>query len=111
MRGVGFQPELRKRLWVLGLALFCAGPSFGLEFYVAPTGNDTNPGTRAKPFRTLEQARDHIRNLKRAGEAGPLTIWLRGGDYFRTHTFQLSAQDSGSAGIPITWRAWPGSAR
>ncbi len=28
------------------------------EFHVAPTGNDTNPGTQAAPWRTIQRAAD-----------------------------------------------------
>ena len=34
------------------------------EFYVATDGADTNLGTKAKPFASLEGARDAIRQLK-----------------------------------------------
>lgn len=68
------------------------------ELYVAPDGNDTNPGTRAAPLKTLEAARDAIRNLK--GEqpqlAGGATAWLRGGVYRITKTFELDERDSGT---------------
>ena len=29
----------------------------GADFYVAPNGNDTHPGTQANPFASLERAR------------------------------------------------------
>ncbi|MGA2660073.1 MAG: hypothetical protein ABSH34_21430, partial [Verrucomicrobiota bacterium] len=37
------------------------------DFFVAPTGNDANPGTADRPFATLERARDAVRQLKQAG--------------------------------------------
>src|SRR6478735_6122795 len=37
------------------------------DFFVALTGSDVNDGSDAKPFLTLERARDAIRQLKRAG--------------------------------------------
>jgi hypothetical protein len=35
-----------------------AGPSLsaGSSYYVSPTGNDSNPGTEAQPFRTIGKA-------------------------------------------------------
>src|SRR6478736_3664309 len=34
------------------------------EFHVSPQGSDSNPGTAAKPFATLEKARDAARREK-----------------------------------------------
>ncbi|NQT40802.1 MAG: sugar isomerase, partial [Planctomycetes bacterium] len=33
----------------------------GAEFHVAPDGDDVNPGTLEKPFRTIQQAADTYR--------------------------------------------------
>ena len=39
-----------------------AGPTqpTGMIYYVSPSGNDTNPGTRRLPFRTIQQAVDAV---------------------------------------------------
>ena len=78
------------------------------DFYVAPGGSDRNDGTEAKPFSTLERARDAVRELKRNGKlpARGVTVWLRRGDYVRTNAFELTAADSGTADAPIFWRAF-----
>ena len=57
------------------------GSRASLEFYVAPTGADENPGTREKPFASLIRARRALRALKRQGSlpAGGVTVNLRGG--------------------------------
>ena len=78
------------------------------DIYVSPSGSDANAGTKSKPFATLEGARDAIRGAKARG-SGKLehaTVWLRGGDYFRTNAFEIAAADSGTADAPITWRAY-----
>ena len=78
------------------------------DIFISPKGTDDNPGTKLKPFATLERARDAIRELKR-NETLPkdgITIWLRGGDYLRSHTFELTAEDSGTSEAPIEWRAY-----
>ena len=94
----------------LGLApcstiLAVAGP----DLYVAPNGADTNPGTRSKPFATLERARDALRELTaKAGiHSAGATVWLRGGTYAREKPFELTAADSGSAKSTICYRAYP----
>src|SRR5205823_7346433 len=67
-----------------------------------------NAGTRAKPFATLERARTAVRQLKqnRGLPKGGVTIALRGGDFFRTNAFELTAADSGTPELPIVWRAY-----
>ncbi|MBU4459441.1 MAG: hypothetical protein KJ579_02645, partial [Verrucomicrobia bacterium] len=72
-------------------------------FHVSLGGNDANPGTNeAAPFATLERARDAIRDLKRTAglPAGGVTVWIRGGAYARTNTFEVTGPDSGAPGSP-----------
>jgi len=80
------------------------------DFYVATTGSDENPGTKEKPFATLERARDAIRELKQAGElpSGGITVRTRRGEYPVSRTFKLTAADSGTQGAPIVYRAYEG---
>jgi hypothetical protein len=83
------------------------------NFYVSPTGKDSWSGTLPSPnaaatdgpFASLERARDAVRARKQAVSlpAGGVTIWLRGGLYFRDKSLDLSSQDSG-----VIWSAWPG---
>jgi hypothetical protein len=93
---------------VLMLTLLLAQPIAALEFWVAPDGNDTGPGTRGKPFGTLERARDAVRRARNDGHLtkGVVTIWLRAGDYFRTNALELTAVDSATPDSPILWRAY-----
>jgi hypothetical protein len=91
------------------LSLLVGQPAMGLDYWVSTTGGDTNPGTKEKPFATLERARDAIRETKRTG---PLkteaTVWLSGGTYWIDKTFKLDAQDSGTAEAPAVYRSAPG---
>ena len=95
----------------LGVAATLAGLlgslTVGAQVYVSPIGADTNPGTKSKPFATLERARDTVRELRRTGKLPNegLTIWLRGGDYLRTNALELGTADSGTASGPIVWRS------
>ncbi len=78
----------------------------GIDFYVAPGGNDTHPGTEAKPFATLEQARDAVRKLKQAEPlAEPATIFVKSGNYRSTKRLALDGRDSGTPTAPVTWQA------
>jgi hypothetical protein len=52
------------------------------EYFVAPTGSDTNPGTMAQPFATIQKGHD----VAVAGD----TVWLRAGTYKNTRQIKLS---------------------
>jgi hypothetical protein len=90
------------------------------EYFISPLGDDVwsglvpdpTPDGADGPLCTLEAARDVIRRVReREGlPAGGVTVWLRGGEYGRTATFALRAEDSGTAEAPIVYRAWPGEA-
>jgi len=101
--------KLRSQL--LGAALACAACcAQGAELYVAPDGNDANPGTPEKPFATVTRARDAIRALKQQTglpDKG-VTVWLRAGTYSLKQTLSLTPEDSGAPGAPVTYRAVEG---
>ena len=76
-----------------------------IEFYVAADGSDANAGTKERPFGSLEAARDAIRKVKKAGALkGAATVWIRRGVYYRTNTFRLTKEDSGTKEAPIVYR-------
>jgi len=79
-----------------------------VEFiYVAPEGNDANPGTLAQPLRTIAQARDLVRT-KNTAMKGSITVYLRGGTYPQTTTLSFGNADSGNGGYYVKYMAYPG---
>jgi hypothetical protein len=79
-------------------------------FYVSPNGCDTNPGTRAKPFASLQAARDAVRKLNEGGKLDqPVTVYLADGTYFLDTPLVLKPEDSGAPLCPVTWTAEPGA--
>jgi len=81
-------------------------------FTVAPDGNDANPGTTAQPFRTLERARDALRERRKGKPlpAGGVAIVLKGGVYPRLkESFALTAEDAGTAEAPVVYCAAAGA--
>ncbi|MFY1574791.1 RICIN domain-containing protein [Verrucosispora sp. WMMD703] len=74
--------------------------------YVAPGGNDANPGTLAAPFRTLQRARDVVRT-KTATMTGDIQVYLRGGSYPVSSTIEFGASDSGANGHRVIYAAYP----
>ena len=85
-----------KRLSLLILVLLTSSFCFGGEWFVAPNGNDSNPGTKEQPFATLEKARDAARvstdptNTVNTVNA----VRLAAGVYERTEPFVLDERDS-----------------
>jgi hypothetical protein len=73
------------------------GPPPGASFYVATTGNDSNPGTQAQPWRTIQHA---------AATVGPgSTVYVRGGVYNEKVNVTVSGSASGGY---ITFQSYPG---
>lgn len=80
-----------------------------VNLYVDPTGNDTTgSGTKLAPFKSLFKARSTIRAYKGNLPAGGVTVWVKGGTYNLATTFDLNAQDSGTADKPVIYRTYPG---
>lgn len=105
-----------RQLFVLTMlaAALAPGGERRTEFYVSPAGDDRWSGSLAAPnaartdgpFRTLEGARDAIRNLRTgAPMPGGYTVNVRGGRYILNGSLHLNGKDSGSASAPAVWRA------
>ncbi len=72
-----------------GLVLLVSGNAFAADYYVATTGSDSNPGSMAQPFATLQRAHTAVT----AGD----TVYIRGGTYSI-----VGVGSSASAGIALT---------
>ncbi|TAE78636.1 MAG: hypothetical protein EAZ65_04565 [Verrucomicrobia bacterium] len=90
--------------WRLRVAIPIPAPA--ISYHVATNGSDDNSGRIDDPFATLEKARDMIRALPRPLPAGGVAVFVRGGTYRRTATFNLTAGDSGTADAPIVYKAY-----
>jgi hypothetical protein len=80
--------------------LVCVSGAFGQtdsSFYVSTTGNDSNPGTQAAPWRTIQHAADTVR----AGN----TVNVRDGVYEELVTIKTSGNATDGF---ITFRSYPG---
>lgn len=79
--------------------------SFAAEVFVSPEGDDDNDGSRTHPFQTLERARDAVRALKANGVQGAIGVRILPGEYPIRQSLTLTAEDSGSEGAPVVYRA------
>lgn len=102
-------PTVRHRITCLGLGLLlmAAGPAWGVQTVLHVSSQRLSPadGSEARPFLELTQARDRIRRLKQAGQAGPFTVVIHQGDYQVARSITLGPPDSGSIKAPVTYRA------
>ena len=81
-------------------------PVWAMEFYVSPDGNDSNPGTKAKPFATITRARDVVRQVKKKTRE-PITVYLREGIYYLKETIVFGLEDSAPDDCEIVYSAYP----
>jgi len=79
----------------------------GKTFHVsADSGNDANRGTVDKPFKTLEAARDAIREVKKLQGLPPdgIQVSIGPGNYLMQSPLKLVAEDSGTLESPVVWK-------
>ncbi len=69
----------------------------GNAFYVSPTGSDSNPGTLASPWQTIQ----HAANTAQAGD----TVYVLAGVY--NESVNIAVSGSAAAG-PVTFESYPG---
>jgi hypothetical protein len=69
----------------------------GQNYFVAPSGNDAGPGTRKRPWKTIQHAAD----LAGAGD----TVYVRNGIYHESVTIPNSGTQAGGY---ITFESFPG---
>jgi hypothetical protein len=77
----------------VGSACFCNAQ----PYFVAPTGDDANPGTLEKPFATLQRAQTAVRQKR--GD-----VFLRGGIHYLSAPLVFSAEDSGTKDDPVVFQ-------
>jgi hypothetical protein len=83
------------------------GTGVGWVLYVAPDGDDSNPGTLAQPLRTPAKARDLVQT-KNSAMTADIAVYLRGGTYPQPSTLTFANADSGSGGFYVKYMAYPG---
>jgi MYXO-CTERM domain-containing protein len=75
--------------------VFATNHALAADYYVTTTGSDSNPGTLASPFATLQKAND----TAAAGD----TIWMRGGTYNCTSQITLSKSGTSNTNRTKIW--------
>ena len=78
-------------------------------FYVAPDGSDDNPGTKAKPFASIQHARDEVRKINQ-NMSGDVEVILHDGTYQLGETLVFDHRDGGTGGHNVVYKAASGAA-
>lgn len=76
-----------------------------VTFFISPTGHDDNSGAEAAPFRTLERARDAVRDVNRSMQ-DDVVVYLRGGRYELAETLVFDERDGGANGHHVIYQAY-----
>ncbi|MGH2569322.1 MAG: right-handed parallel beta-helix repeat-containing protein, partial [Bacteroidota bacterium] len=87
-------------LVLLGLLIFAPTFASAATYFITPSGSDSNSGTQASPFATIQKAHD----VAVAGD----TIYLRGGIYNLNSLGQTVLTRDGSSGNHIKLFNYPG---
>lgn len=85
-----------RRIAFSTVAAFLVQAVSGGEFYVTPKGSDSNPGTLAQPWKTIQHAAETLQ----PGD----TVFVRRGIYRELVTINVS----GLAGAPVTFANYAG---
>jgi hypothetical protein len=72
------------------------------DLYVAPGGNDGNPGTAEAPLASPARARDLLRQRIAGGLKTDLCVLFRGGTYRRDQPLVFGPEDSGTEAHSVT---------
>ena len=87
---------MRRALTLVLIMILCCVPTMAADFHVSPAGSDRNPGTKEKPFKTIQKAADSMQD----GD----TCLIRKGTYRES----IRPANSGKPGQPIVFRSLPG---
>lgn len=103
---------------VIGLQLSATGCTQKVQthLYISPGGNDAWTGTLSEPnsdnsdgpLATLNAGRITVQEYISNGHPGPVTVWIRGGEYLLDSTIVFGPEDSGTKEAPVYYRAYAG---
>ena len=99
-----------KRFLICFLVCLIHVSVFAVELYVSPKGNDADPGTKEKPFATLQKALRAAREIRRLDQLPKgefILIRMSGGVYQLTEPIVIRPEDSGTADSPTVIEGAP----
>jgi len=95
-------------LWLAALSLTSAWGA--VDYFVAPGGRDTDPGTQAQPFATFQRAQAAVRASRASNPGEGVAVTFATGRYELAEPIEFTPEDSGAnPGRPVIYRAAPGA--
>ena len=79
------------------------------DIWVSTTGDDSNPGTKDEPLKTIAAAQTAARAHAKRGKE-PLVIGFLPGTYYVGKTVVFTTADSGAKNAPVTYTGYGGAA-
>lgn len=64
-----------------------------IQIFVALNGSNENDGSIDKPFKTINAAKNRVRQLIKDGTQGDIAVFIRNGSYYIEETILLSKED------------------
>jgi hypothetical protein len=79
--------------------------------FVSPSGDDTGPGTKSRPFATITRAQEEVRTVKEEGRFpdGGMTVRIAGGVYRLDEPLMFGPGDGGDELGSVGYRAEEGA--
>lgn len=84
------------------LPVFAQTANVWKEFYVSPSGNDSNPGTKEAPFATVEKAKNAVREVNSSMQ-GDIIVNILDGTYYLDKMLDFTVEDSGKNGFNVIY--------
>jgi hypothetical protein len=98
-----------KNLHYLVILLSILSSCTSREFFVSPGGSDQNPGSKSKPFLTIQKAQEVVREKLAEGSSGNISVWLADGSYFISEPLKFDDTDSGNGEKVVSYKAVKGT--
>lgn len=96
-------------MWATVLTLSVSCPVNASEkpkvFYVSTDGDDTNSGTRNRPFASVLGAQQAVRKFRQGHPNKPVKVLIAAGAYRLTEAIHFTAEDSGTESAPVSYVA------
>ncbi|HRX10086.1 MAG TPA: right-handed parallel beta-helix repeat-containing protein [Draconibacterium sp.] len=101
-------PVIKSSISVL-LIFVSVSTCLAKDIYVSPNGNDNNPGTKKKPFQTIQHAKSTAIELMKKGGENELNVWLADGIYQVSEPLVFEPLNAMQKNTKISFNAEKGS--
>jgi len=79
-----------------------------IERYVSPAGNDNNPGTKTEPFKSLEKAKESVREQLKMSPGSSVLVKIEEGTYSLETPLIFTSEDGAKGNATVIYEASEG---